>query len=376
MRHGFSLTVGRGGIIIRDEVIDMDHGFLAAAERHLNKYPLSSAADLCKLAYQAEFGPEHIIHASGGVLRGIERELPSLPLNVETESEYIGGGMCRVPVSFAAREDDARLLAEAVFQSASRRRGTLEGLEGKLASVRGLAPDGFDAFVDAWRKSGFEPLHHSEGYRRAYAPHYRLVCADIAAVLPLLSLIRARETAGRRSLVAVDGRCGCGKTHISAVMAQLLGCSVIHMDDFYLPTERRAANWRELVGGNMDFARLRGEVIDPLLRGGEATCRAYDCRNGAFGEPRKLAPAATYIVEGSYCMHPAMGDIYDFSLFVTAPRELQRERLAAREGDHFEAFEELWIPAEECYFEACGVEGRCGCTLVSFPDGDVRLEIK
>ena len=73
----------------------------------------------------------------------------------------------------------------------------------------------------------------------------------------------------------------------------------------------------------------------------------------------------TAIIDGSYSHHPLLADLYDIRLFVTAKREVQLERLRMREGEHFSAFEEIWIPMEERYFEAFSIEEKADCVIVT-----------
>ena len=65
-------------------------------------------------------------------------------------------------------------------------------------------------------------------------------------------------------IMGVDGRCGSGKTYFARRLAEKFPCSVIHMDDYFLPAEKRAADWEKCPGGNMDFERLLAEVLRPL----------------------------------------------------------------------------------------------------------------
>ena len=38
-----------------------------------------------------------------------------------------------------------------------------------------------------------------------------------------------------RAVVAIDGRCGSGKTTVAALLAARLDCTVLHADDFFGP---------------------------------------------------------------------------------------------------------------------------------------------
>ena len=87
----------------------------------------------------------------------------------------------------------AQTLARLFALSAEHRAQT--EFEKKLAVLTGMVRQGelpFDASeceraVSAWRAAGFPPCHHSETFRQAYAPAYRLMKAEYAPLLPLLS---------------------------------------------------------------------------------------------------------------------------------------------------------------------------------------------
>ena len=83
----------------------------------------------------------------------------------------------------------------------------------------------------------------------------------------LMETIQTRLAGGGRLLLAIDGRCGCGKSTLAAQLRAAFGGSVFHTDDFYLPFAARAEDWREGIAGNMDLMRLRAEVLEPLRRG-------------------------------------------------------------------------------------------------------------
>ena len=153
----------------------------------------------------------------------------------------------------------------------------------------------------------------------------------------LRETIQTRLAGGGRLLLAIDGRCGCGKSTLAAQLRAAFGGSVFHTDDFYLPFAARAEDWREGIAGNMDLMRLRTEVLEPLRRGESVHYRAYDCPHDRFFPTREIAPAPLAIVEGSYSQHPLLRELYDLGVFVTASRETQRARLLKREGAHFAA---------------------------------------
>lgn len=174
---------------------------------------------------------------------------------------------------------------------------------------------------------------------------------------PVLEAAARLAGGDRPALVAIDGRCGSGKTALGALIAQTIPCNLLHMDDFYLPMERRGENWRDTPGGNMDFSRILHAVVEPAQGGKPIVYRPYVCKTGGFGEEVTLPPRRLTVLEGSYCQHPLLGDCYDLRVFLTCTPQAQERRLRAREGDgRFQAFQDTWIPLEERYFAEFRVE--------------------
>lgn len=164
------------------------------------------------------------------------------------------------------------------------------------------------------------------------------------------------------ALVAVDGRCGSGKTTLGALLAAVFGCAVVHTDDYYLPFARRAPGWEHTPAANMDLARLRAEVLDPLRAGRAGVSRPYDCHRGQFGPVAALPAGALTVLEGSYAHHPALGP-YTLRVFLTCEPAVQAARLQAREGGNFEMFRTRWVPLEEGYLQAYGIEAAADLVL-------------
>ena len=137
------------------------------------------------------------------------------------------------------------------------------------------------------------------------------------------------------------------------------------MDDFYLPFARRRSNWREIPAGNMDLERFRREVLEPGLTGQPVLYRAYRCPEDRFLETEEIPWRPWAVVEGSYSQHPLLADAYRTKFFVTADPAVQEQRLRRREGDHFAAFREIWIPMEEHYFRTFAIERSADAVLLT-----------
>ncbi|MDP3386504.1 MAG: (d)CMP kinase [Eubacteriales bacterium] len=159
------------------------------------------------------------------------------------------------------------------------------------------------------------------------------------------------------SFVAIDGRCGSGKTTLAKQLAERYDANLFHMDDFYLPFEMQTTQRLELGGGHMDHERFFLEVIDPLLAQKPFSFRAFDCHRQEYKAPIHITLKKINIVEGSYAMHPNLINVYDLKIFMTVNTHKQFQRIKERSGDiKAERFKNLWIPMEERYFKEFNIE--------------------
>ncbi|MCD8363339.1 MAG: uridine kinase [Lachnospiraceae bacterium] len=176
----------------------------------------------------------------------------------------------------------------------------------------------------------------------------------------IVQKISSMQADKARLLVAIDGRCGSGKTTLAGLLQKELACELIHMDDFYLRPEQRTAQRREEPGGNVDYERFLAEVLLPLRQGQPFSYRPYDCSVWDFKEAVAVTPGAVTLVEGSYACHPTLYRYYDLRIFLTVDSEEQYRRILLRGGTEKAAqFRELWIPLEERYFSSVPVAERC-----------------
>lgn len=179
---------------------------------------------------------------------------------------------------------------------------------------------------------------------------------------PVLSAIEALLPGKERVLVAIDGRCAAGKTTLAGTLGRRLGCTVVHMDDFFLRPAQRTAQRLQEPGGNIDHERFLEEVLLPLRQGRAFSYRPYDCHSQRFRPPVQVGPARIAIVEGSYSCHPALWPHYDLRVFLTVDAEEQLRRIEGR-GDQVPVFRDRWIRLEERYFEHHQIQKRCDLRL-------------
>ena len=179
---------------------------------------------------------------------------------------------------------------------------------------------------------------------------------------------RLTDSAKTPLIVAIDGRCGSGKSTLGAQLAGYFDANLFHMDDFYLRLEQRTQERYEEPGGNVDYERFMEEVLKPVLAGETVQYRRIDCRDFSVEkQAREIAPKRLNIVEGSYSLHPSFGRYYDLAFFMTIDSKVQLERILARNGEEkLNQFISRWIPLEEKYFAAFSIPEKavvlCGDT--------------
>lgn len=343
----------------------MNEEFFSIAQEHARRWPAMEAQDFGKLAYQSEFGPAHMLQSPDRVLAALMDECEQAG-GAAPPPEPIGNGLCRFHLTAAHGSlQTAPLLARLFAVTAAMHRGTgsREGLLEKLDSLNGLNIPGWEDWAADYTARDCPVLSHSDAYRAAYRPHYRLLRSGFAGFFPALLVLDELARAKKPTIAAIDGRCGSGKTRLASIAEHIFPCQVVHMDDFYLPPDRRAPNWENIPAGNMDLERFREEVLLPAQTGTLKRYRPFDCQTGQFGAPVELDGWPLTLVEGSYSHHPALAEGYSRKIFLTCSHAEQIRRLKTREGDDYPMFEQRWTPMEERYFGAFQIEENAGLVL-------------
>ncbi|MDE5893218.1 MAG: hypothetical protein K2H45_09875 [Acetatifactor sp.] len=361
---------------------------------HGQRYPLMEPADYGKLLYQNEFGPEHMISSPESVLEWLAGEwaeaahsASGMPTTSQAAMEQASQGeeSCDTTNPADHIEDignhlyrfhlaggydlsvAAPLLARLFFLTAQQHQGTTEGLMEKLDLLQkhGQQP-GFpslEPWLTEYIQAGCPALHHSEVFRQAYTPHYRILRDEYAIYFPVIYQVERCLSQAEHVTIAIDGPCGSGKSSLAALLAELFPSRVLHMDDYYLPLQRRSPGWEETPCGNMDLERFLQEALLPAARGEAIACQPYSCQQGQLQESRMLPSAPLTIVEGSYSHHPLFAQHYDLKLFLRCSHEEQLARLQRRESTRLDAYLQRWIPLEEAYYQAFDIMSQCDLTF-------------
>lgn len=162
-------------------------------------------------------------------------------------------------------------------------------------------------------------------------------------------------------ILAIDGDCGGGKTSLSQYLKEQLGASIIHMDHFFLPLERKTKERLEEVGGNIDYERFQEIILPALKSGKDFQYEAYNCQTASYDRHIEISSQKLIVIEGSYSLHKNFGHYYDFSVFLTVSKAEQIKRLQKRckDSSKLERFLKEWIPMEKKYHNLQQVATSC-----------------
>lgn len=337
------------------------------------RYPALEPQDLIKALHQSVYGCGHLVGAAEEGIDRIQEEMDRAREDADG-IEPLAGAYCRLPLAWARK---LGMKAETVFAlfaySARTPSGTAEELEAALSDMEALARAGrlpwteaaVEQAVQAYRQAGCPLCRHTPAFHQAYEPAYRVIRREYAWLLPLLAAIDQKRDGTKRCLVALEGGSASGKTTLAALLQDLYGCSVFHMDDFFLRPEQRTPERYAQPGGNVDRERFWQEVLEPLRQGAQSIAyRRYDCRTGRLLEPVEIPAGSMAVVEGAYSLHPDLAPAYDLRVFLSIDPALQTTRIFRRNvPPQRDRFFDTWIPLEQAYFQSLDPKGQCDLVL-------------
>lgn len=351
---------------------------------HSRRYPDMEVRDAVKLLYQSEFGGGHMIMNPVKSLERLQAEYLDMCKSEEdrkTEQpliENIGDDICRIYLSALNQGLSAETLNWMFVRMADKTVGTVKGFERKLDELMKLCEDGdlpfsiaeVRAYLDEYMKANraendgecrYSAVSHSERYRNAYHPAYRVVAECYARYYEVLLHIDRllRESDKQQIVIAIDGKSASGKSTLGRILQDVYDCNLFHMDDYFLQPEQRIPDRLAEAGGNVDYERFKAEIVDHLADADGLTYQLYDCSRQQLGQKVTVPYKRLNIIEGVYSQHPYFGEIYDLKFFYQISEEEQVRRIRIRNGEMMLArFQKEWIPMENKYFEAFGIKEK------------------
>ena len=159
-------------------------GQLLAAQ--LARHPAMQLADVYKLLHQAALGSAHAVDAATARQR-LDAEIAGLGAGPDAPLADVispDGRLARIDLrAYVAKGLDIGALADAFAQTAATYPASPEklakfcGCLGDFADTGGIPFEraAVEAYMNARRDEGWPAVHHSDAYRAAYAPAYRVV---------------------------------------------------------------------------------------------------------------------------------------------------------------------------------------------------------
>ena len=157
---------------------------------HLARYPAMQLDDIYKLLHQAALGPGHAVDNPAAARQRLDQELAALgEAPAEPLQDIISpdGRLGRVHLrSYLATGGNPDALHRAFVETANSYPASPDklakfcGCLGDLAAAGGIpfARENVLAYFEKIARDGYPAIHHSEAFRSAYRPAYRVVAID------------------------------------------------------------------------------------------------------------------------------------------------------------------------------------------------------
>lgn len=321
----------------------------------LNTKKCMEFQDVIKMCYQAAFGAEHLLTDLDKARSFFDEEFDTTEPRDVPLYEYISEDVARVDLgAWKASGMPEEWLFDMFVMATKENYGGEEQMHENLAEVVRIMPEMSKA-AEEYMAGGIRPVHHSERYREANKPAYRLVDRKHLRLIPIL--VAAHE-AGEGTIV-IDGPCASGKSTMAIQLAEILDGVVVRVDDFFLPMELRTEERLAEAGGNVHYERFKEEVIPGLASGEAFKYARFDCGVMAYTGFADVPASKWRIVEGSYSHHPYFGNYGDIRVFSMVDEEEQWCRILTRNGEEMaKRFKKLWIPMENRYFREYNIYNK------------------
>jgi len=163
--------------------------------QQLDRYPRMELVDIYKLLHQAAMGPGHAVEDAGAARARLQAEAAQLgegPDDPIADSISPDGKLARVHLRpYLAAGHSLDVLAEAFVQTARAHARAPDklvkfcGCLGDLAAAGGIpfGRDEVERYFENIAAQHYPVVHHSEPYRSAYRPAYRVVALDLLPAL-------------------------------------------------------------------------------------------------------------------------------------------------------------------------------------------------
>ena len=332
-------------------------------------YPKMQLQDIFKLIFQSSFGCGHLIKDKNKAYSDLLNEWDSIEPSKSVLYEDIGNGYCRLNLSYAKYlKISPEMISKIMFVSSQTFENSHEDFYNNIKALKTMCLYGklpfsikqIDDFMKELEQNNFHCFSHTKVYKENYSPSYRVILKKYADYITLFSDVYNIEMINKKVTIGIDGNCASGKTTLGNMLKTLFDCNLFHADDYFLPPKKRTLERLNEPGGNFDYERFNKEIINGIKTNKQFYFTPFSCSDMRLKESVLVKPKTMNVVEGSYCMHPYLDDIYDIKVFLTIDYELQKARILQRNGkEKLKDFIQKWIPMENKYFDTFKIKQKC-----------------
>ena len=155
----------------------------------------------------------------------------------------------------------------------------------------------------------------------------------------------------KKVIIAIDGPSASGKSTLGDLLEKKYNAVLIHTDSYFLPKEMKTKERLAESGGNVDYMRLKSEIMDNLDND-YLKSDYFNCTTNKLEERTPIKNKQVVIVEGAYSMHKELFPYYTLTIFLEIDDTLQRNRILARNGEEMlKRWMNEWIPLENVYIK-------------------------
>ncbi|MEK4429042.1 AAA family ATPase [Paenibacillus sp. FSL M7-0802] len=176
---------------------------------------------------------------------------------------------------------------------------------------------------------------------------------EIFQINQMIEAIKKKPKTHNSFIIGIDGCGGSGKSTLAERLKETFteNVFVVHMDDFYLPSEQRKhIENTDDIGKDFDWKRLLNQVILPLSKGLLGKYQRYDWNTDTLTEWNTVSGGSIVIIEGVYTLRTELFRYYDYTIWVDTPNKIRLQRGIDRDGENMRTmWEDTWMPAEEQY---------------------------
>lgn len=173
---------------------------------------------------------------------------------------------------------------------------------------------------------------------------------DLAQLINSISLLPRKQ---KTLLIGIDGCGGSGKSTLAnQLKKECSDVTIVHMDDFYLPSSQLINNHpkEKAIGADFDWGRMLKDVIEPISRNKEGCYQRYDWEKDDLAEWHTVPVGGIVVIEGVYSLRNEVVDKYDYTIWVDCPRDIRLSRGLERDGeDARDTWENNWMISEDLY---------------------------